>query len=178
MGMGIMSERLLSVQHPMISGQLEGKEACNSRIWGFTGRCFLIWITFGRIFCRYDHVCKLWDARNHSCTMSVNHGAPIESLAFFPSGDKLIYPPLLAYFWMSHLEAKGRVLVCIEESWFPLLVVLQSLCWSLLEARICAVGIYILAEDYFTSLLLIKRPWPRFLSSKRTLAMGAADLCE
>ena len=34
----------------------------------------------------YDHVCKLWDARQRRCLLSVNHGAPIESVAFFPTG--------------------------------------------------------------------------------------------
>jgi U3 small nucleolar RNA-associated protein 15 len=47
----------------------------------------------------YDHVCKLWDVRsisggnNNSSskpTMSFDHGAPIESLAFFPSGSLLV----------------------------------------------------------------------------------------
>lgn len=36
--------------------------------------------------CRYDHVCKLWDARQRRCLLTVDHGAPIESVAFFPSG--------------------------------------------------------------------------------------------
>jgi U3 small nucleolar RNA-associated protein 15 len=46
----------------------------------------------------YDHVCKLWDVRstsgnnssNSKPTMSFDHGAPIESLAFFPSGSLLV----------------------------------------------------------------------------------------
>lgn len=35
---------------------------------------------------RYDHICKLWDIRQLRCLASVDHGAPIESVAFFPSG--------------------------------------------------------------------------------------------
>lgn len=35
---------------------------------------------------RYDHVCKLWDARQSRCLASMDHGAPIEAVAFFPSG--------------------------------------------------------------------------------------------
>jgi len=35
----------------------------------------------------YDHVCKLWDTRQLRCLTSVDHGAPIESVAFFPSGE-------------------------------------------------------------------------------------------
>ncbi len=31
-------------------------------------------------------MCKIWDARTHKSSIEVNHGAPIESLAFFPSG--------------------------------------------------------------------------------------------
>lgn len=36
--------------------------------------------------CRYDHTCKLWDLRQHRCLMQLDHGAPIESVAFFPTG--------------------------------------------------------------------------------------------
>jgi len=42
------------------------------------------WATGG-----YDHIVKLWDVRagsQDSCTMSIEHGAPIEDLAFFSSG--------------------------------------------------------------------------------------------
>ncbi len=48
------------------------------------------WATGG-----YDHVVKLWDVRGSGggssgngaeCVMSMDHGAPIEDLAFFPSG--------------------------------------------------------------------------------------------
>lgn len=31
-------------------------------------------------------MCKVWDARTQKSTMAFDHGAPIESLAFFPSG--------------------------------------------------------------------------------------------
>jgi U3 small nucleolar RNA-associated protein 15 len=44
-----------------------------------------VWATSG-----YDHICKLWDARQRRCLLSVNHGAPIESAAFFPSGSLLV----------------------------------------------------------------------------------------
>ena len=44
------------------------------------------WATGG-----YDHIVKLWDVRagggKDSCTMSMEHGAPIEDLAFFSSGE-------------------------------------------------------------------------------------------
>lgn len=40
-----------------------------------------IWATGG-----YDHICKLWDLRSAECTMTLDHGAPIEDLQFFPSG--------------------------------------------------------------------------------------------
>jgi len=41
------------------------------------------WATGG-----YDHVCKLWDVRDPrgGAVMNMDHGAPIEDLAFFPSG--------------------------------------------------------------------------------------------
>lgn len=39
------------------------------------------WATAG-----YDHVCKIWDARSAESTLSVNHGAPVEAVAFMPSG--------------------------------------------------------------------------------------------
>ena len=38
----------------------------------------------------YDHTCKIWDARTHKATMSMNHGAPVESIAFFPSESLVI----------------------------------------------------------------------------------------
>ena len=40
-----------------------------------------IWATAG-----YDHICKLWDVRSQECVMNLDHGAPIEDVAFFPSG--------------------------------------------------------------------------------------------
>lgn len=42
----------------------------------------------------YDHTVKLWDVRagggsSGGCSMSLDHGAPVEDLAFFPSGGLL-----------------------------------------------------------------------------------------
>ena len=34
----------------------------------------------------YDHVCKVWDVRSKTATLSLDHGAPIEALTYFPSG--------------------------------------------------------------------------------------------
>lgn len=35
----------------------------------------------------YDHICKLWDVRAPSAAvLSLDHGAPIEDVTFFPSG--------------------------------------------------------------------------------------------
>lgn len=39
------------------------------------------WATGG-----YDHVCKIWDARSAESVLNVDHGAPIEAVAFYPSG--------------------------------------------------------------------------------------------
>ena len=42
------------------------------------------------IFCSaggYDHVVRLWDVRSAQCVLSCNHGAPVEDVAFFPSGS-------------------------------------------------------------------------------------------
>lgn len=33
----------------------------------------------------YDHSCKIWDVRTQASVMNLDHGAPIESLAWFPS---------------------------------------------------------------------------------------------
>lgn len=44
-----------------------------------------MWATAG-----YDHSCKLWDMRQLRCLATVNHGAPIESVAFFPTGSMLV----------------------------------------------------------------------------------------
>ncbi len=50
------------------------------------------WATGG-----YDHVVKLWDVRagggkrsGSACTLSLDHGAPVEDVAFFTSGVSLI----------------------------------------------------------------------------------------
>ena len=41
------------------------------------------WATGG-----YDHVVKLWDVRGKGdCTMTLEHGSPVEDLAFFSSGE-------------------------------------------------------------------------------------------
>lgn len=34
----------------------------------------------------YDHTVKLWDKRTKDCALSINHGAPVESLLMFPGG--------------------------------------------------------------------------------------------
>ena len=36
----------------------------------------------------YDHVCKVWDVRSGTATASVSHGAPIEAVAYSPSGRR------------------------------------------------------------------------------------------
>ncbi len=33
----------------------------------------------------YDHTVRLWDARAGKCVLALDHGAPVESLVFFPS---------------------------------------------------------------------------------------------
>eukprot|EP00879_Flechtneria_rotunda_P019276 GHRR01020243.1.p1 GENE.GHRR01020243.1~~GHRR01020243.1.p1 ORF type:complete len:421 (+),score=116.30 GHRR01020243.1:737-1999(+) len=38
----------------------------------------------------YDHTVKLWDVRSAGCSMALDHGAPVEDLAFFPSGGLLV----------------------------------------------------------------------------------------
>lgn len=39
----------------------------------------------------YDHTVKLWDVRaGPQCSMSLDHGAPVEDVAFFPSGGLLV----------------------------------------------------------------------------------------
>lgn len=38
----------------------------------------------------YDHMCKLWDVRSGKCILTLNHGHPVESLAFVPSGSMLV----------------------------------------------------------------------------------------
>jgi len=51
------------------------------------------WATGG-----YDHACKLWDVRSGRAVMDLGHGAPIEDLAWFGSGARLVLapPPLRA----------------------------------------------------------------------------------
>ncbi|KAG1655036.1 hypothetical protein FOA52_008787 [Chlamydomonas sp. UWO 241] len=43
------------------------------------------WATGG-----YDHAVKLWDVRTKGCTMTLEHGSPVEDLAFFTSGSLLV----------------------------------------------------------------------------------------
>ncbi|WIA16183.1 hypothetical protein OEZ85_012896 [Tetradesmus obliquus] len=38
----------------------------------------------------YDHTVKLWDVRSGKASMSCDHGAPVEDLAFFASGGLLV----------------------------------------------------------------------------------------
>eukprot|EP00891_Asterochloris_glomerata_P002672 jgi/Astpho2/2672/fgenesh1_pm.00049_%23_14_t len=40
-----------------------------------------VWATGG-----YDHVCRLWDVRSQQGLLSLDHGAPVEDVAFLPSG--------------------------------------------------------------------------------------------
>lgn len=44
-----------------------------------------IWATGG-----YDHTCRLWDLRSNKCILNLDHGAPVESLTFFPSGGLVV----------------------------------------------------------------------------------------
>ena len=37
----------------------------------------------------YDHTVKMWDKREKSEVMSVNHGGPVESILMSPSGSLL-----------------------------------------------------------------------------------------
>ncbi|KAL4517529.1 hypothetical protein Ndes2437B_g06758 [Nannochloris sp. 'desiccata'] len=63
-----------------------------------------VWATGG-----YDHICKIWDARTQGSTISMNHGAPIESLAFFPSESMLVTAGG-AYLCCWDLYSGGRLL--------------------------------------------------------------------
>lgn len=44
-----------------------------------------IWATGG-----YDHVCRIWDIRQRTSCLELDHGAPIESVTFLPSGTLLV----------------------------------------------------------------------------------------
>ncbi|KAJ3179051.1 snoRNA-binding rRNA-processing protein [Gaertneriomyces sp. JEL0708] len=37
----------------------------------------------------YDHTVRLWDVRSRTCTMTMKHGAPVESLLMFPGSGLL-----------------------------------------------------------------------------------------
>ncbi|GAX79819.1 hypothetical protein CEUSTIGMA_g7259.t1 [Chlamydomonas eustigma] len=43
------------------------------------------WVTGG-----YDHEVKVWDVRSKACSLTLDHGAPVEDLAFFTSGSLLV----------------------------------------------------------------------------------------
>ena len=71
--------------------------------------------------CSYDHVCKLWDARQSRCLMSVDHGSPIESVAFFPSGGPHTWPacrPFCCSFLLQSRGASGAAL-CLLTAAMP-----------------------------------------------------------
>lgn len=38
----------------------------------------------------YDHICKLWDVRTNQHVASLDHGLPIESIAFYPSESLIL----------------------------------------------------------------------------------------
>ncbi len=44
-----------------------------------------MWVSGG-----YDHRLKLWDIRSQECIMELDHGNPVESVLFFPSGSLLL----------------------------------------------------------------------------------------
>ncbi|BDA47532.1 U3 small nucleolar RNA-associated protein 15 homolog [Coccomyxa sp. Obi] len=37
----------------------------------------------------YDHTCRIWDIRSQECTMTLDHGAPVEATVFLPGGSLL-----------------------------------------------------------------------------------------
>ena len=38
----------------------------------------------------YDHAVRLWDARAASCSLSMDHGAPVEAVLVLPSGGLVV----------------------------------------------------------------------------------------
>jgi len=38
----------------------------------------------------YDHTVRVWDTRSATCTMTMEHGAPVESVLVFPSGGLVV----------------------------------------------------------------------------------------
>lgn len=47
------------------------------------------WLKFIFIAGGYEHTCKVWDVRSRAATMTLDHGAPIEALSYFPSGEPM-----------------------------------------------------------------------------------------
>ena len=64
------------------------------------------WATAG-----YDHICKLWDVRSQECVMNLDHGAPIEDVAFFPSGTYSLSSPLpdVSLVYVTELQTQSQV---------------------------------------------------------------------
>lgn len=58
----------------------------------------------------YEHVCKVWDVRAKSATMSLDHGAPIEALAYFPSG---CVPLACVNALLSHSDRMGHMILTL-----------------------------------------------------------------
>ena len=38
----------------------------------------------------YDHAVRVWDARTAACTVTMEHGAPVEAVLVFPSGGLVV----------------------------------------------------------------------------------------
>ena len=65
----------------------------------------------------YDHICNVWDVRSKAATLSLDHGAPIEALCYFPSGEACSSPamdhsPAMIY---SRVRKDARILQTLAE---------------------------------------------------------------
>ena len=38
----------------------------------------------------YDHTIRIWDVRSGQCTLTINHGSPVEALLVFPGTTAII----------------------------------------------------------------------------------------
>lgn len=66
----------------------------------------------------YDHIVKLWDVRaGPQATMSVDHGAPVEDVAFFPSGGLMVSAGGTSICVWDLLRYALRALVCVCFFW-------------------------------------------------------------
>ena len=70
----------------------------------------------------YDHTVRLFDSRIDNCVLTVDHGAPVESVLMFPTGGMFVSAGKISYHY-------------VKAKWFYLLLYLIALKHLLLSSH-------------------------------------------